>query len=124
MNKERLSAIADMLDEVQAGTWRGATTVDRFDLDNWATQSGCGTTACALGFAALDPRFDWIELTADSEWNGTSYFSLWMTEEEPPREALGLDDETFDHLFMPCGYPDDAPATAADVAARIREVIA
>ncbi len=48
MNRERLNIQIDVLRQVEA---------EHFHMDTWADQHGpCGTTCCALGWAALDPR--------------------------------------------------------------------
>lgn len=58
-----------------------------FDLDTWANPSNrnyCGTTACAVGHAALDPRFQENGLSMvlnykDEHRNGTTYNHEWKS---------------------------------------------
>lgn len=47
LNISRLERLCTILDDVDA---------KHFDLTNWASPR-CGTTACAVGWAALDPGF-------------------------------------------------------------------
>lgn len=57
MNVKRLRWMIEILEGVEAE--RGS-----FNLDNWATVNECGTTGCAMGYAALDPdmRSDGLRL--------------------------------------------------------------
>jgi len=63
MNIERLKILIDILENVQKEH-------KEFDLRHWADISNnienndpiCGTTACAMGYAALDPRFSELGL--------------------------------------------------------------
>ena len=63
MNIERLNILIDILENVQKEH-------KEFNLSHWADISNnienndpiCGTTACAMGYAALDPRFSELGL--------------------------------------------------------------
>jgi hypothetical protein len=63
MNIERLNILIDILENVQREH-------KEFDISHWADISNnienndpiCGTTACAMGYAALDPRFSELGL--------------------------------------------------------------
>ena len=63
MNIERLNILIDILENVQRES-------KEFDLSHWVDISNnienndpiCGTTACAMGYAALDPRFSELGL--------------------------------------------------------------
>jgi len=67
MNRERLSRLADLLDQIHARElpfnlkgWGGFVMEDGDVLENLNTRNMvhvCGTTACACGHAALDPWF-------------------------------------------------------------------
>ncbi len=68
MNRERLSRLADLMDEVQELIDQRKATVG-FNLNYWGdirpdlrakslqVETECGTTACACGYAALHPWF-------------------------------------------------------------------
>ena len=49
MNRERLELLIDVLSKVP---------LPRFDIGTWGMHNKCGTVACALGWAALDPRMN------------------------------------------------------------------
>jgi hypothetical protein len=49
MNRERLILLMDVLNNVPA---------DHFNMNTWGMHTVCGTAACALGWAALDPRMN------------------------------------------------------------------
>ena len=86
MNNENLQLMSTMLGEVVAGTWKG-TPVDHgliigpikvfpahikhFNLESWVEQQydekgkTCGFSACAVGHACYDPRFQALGLVMD-----------------------------------------------------------
>lgn len=49
MNRERLELLIDVLSKVPP---------PQFDIGTWGMHHKCGTVACALGWAALDPRMN------------------------------------------------------------------
>jgi len=51
MNIQRLQMLIDLLDRIPA---------EAFDLSLWT--NGCGTVACAIGHACLDPEFNKLGL--------------------------------------------------------------
>ena len=115
------------------GSWVGAKWKDAQDLS-------CGTTACALGWAATLPscRQEGLRLGRDRFGDGTVHL-----EGEDPRKGgtgsiaaackvFGIDEEEAEFLFMPStglGDEEDHPlspdqnAGAARVAAHIRRFV-
>lgn len=77
MNIENLKLMQTMLAEVTAGTWRmidGVTYVGKpvdgninFNLRSWFDDmtDGCGFSACAVGHAAVDARFNALGWSLD-----------------------------------------------------------
>lgn len=86
MNNENMQLMSTMLGEVVAGDWKG-TPVDHnliigpvklfpvnvvgFDIETWAEEvtnsngKTCGYSACAVGHACFDPRFQALGLAMD-----------------------------------------------------------
>ena len=65
----RLNLMIDMLNEVAVDMWRPTSEEQRpaglkegevpaFDLTDWQSPSDCGFSACAIGHACLDKRFN------------------------------------------------------------------
>lgn len=81
----------------------------------------CGTTACAVGHACLDPWFNGqgLHLVADSEpfYQG---FGGWLA----VSTFFGLTGSEANRLFMACNYETGTQTTAAQVRDRILELIA
>ena len=135
MNIERLTKLAELLDKVaeerkpfNLSMWvRSSTELTDMDLGDTAAASGltkegvanheCGTVACAVGHACLDPWFNEQGLTAnaggqpmygkDNSWDAVAAFF------EIERELAIL-------LFDYANYDEEAETTAAEVAYRIR----
>lgn len=84
MNKENLQLMSTMLGEVIDGTWKGTPVdhklvlgplkmfpenVKHFNLENWVEMEtneqgkNCGYSACAVGHACFDPRFQALGLS-------------------------------------------------------------
>lgn len=71
MNKARMQQLVDMLDEIEAGTWRPSgpladtlaqlNMIPHFDMKDWGEPDDdamdCGFSACAVGHMLLDERF-------------------------------------------------------------------
>lgn len=116
MHIERLTALAALLD---------VTPPHSFDLGHWH----CGTTACAVGTAALHPGFNAQGLSL-RQWAGTIWVPVY------DRDARSASVTSWDavtgffelsfvqarYLFTEGAYPDEA-SKPADVATRIREFI-
>ncbi len=107
MNIERLQHLITVLENVPA---------ERFDLAEWQ----CGTTACAVGWAALDPVFNkqGLRLTEGPYGNPRPEYE---NDVNWPAVVgffdLGYEDTI--ELFADYSYPEGA--TAQDVIARIKE---
>lgn len=148
MHIERLKLMSTMLREVAAGTWTPtrlpniayATQVIKedglyFDLENWAeVREGnfgthCGYSACAVGHAGLDARFD-LALTFDNEGEFAHPIlttNVGDTTGWPAvRRYFGLEDNDATYLFSEYAYLEaNLPATdPGAVADRIDAFIA
>lgn len=140
MNADRLLRVADLLEHVDPA---------RFDLGYWATPE-CGTTCCAVGFAALDPRFQeeglrlhnrvkrlfrpglpqWVNSIDDLTDRrlhrvtqaGITYrgFRNWMAVER----FFDLSERDCRHLFSPRAYHAEEQRAPDAVAERIRAFVA
>lgn len=126
MHYERLERLAALLDTVPP---------EKFDLGSWA----CGTTACAIGWAALDPTFRSEGLRLDCVPSPDTYHCYTVTDLTQTggtffpvfgkavyyaaAEAFwGLTNNQAHKLFAPWSY--DPPGTPSDVAKRIRALLA
>ena len=58
MNRVRLVKMADLMHRVQARIDAGELQPRQFDMRGWQMELNCGTAACAVGFACLDPWFN------------------------------------------------------------------
>lgn len=82
MNKENLQLMSTMLGEVIDGTWKGIPVdhkvilgpvklfperVTEFDLESWVDSNPCGYSACAVGHACFDKRFQALGLSFKKE---------------------------------------------------------
>lgn len=134
MNAARLLALADFLEGLPP---------EHFDYSRWLGWSekhdpGCGTTGCAVGWAAMMPEFQALgfglsPVTADRpaierfKTPDRAYASPLRFAEE----LFDLDDRDVSELFYPEHWSEwlgeDAPscdATPAEVAAHIRRWVA
>lgn len=124
MNKHRLNLMITMLEEVLAGTWKitskklltdleGADLIldnVEFHLRTWGgwndkgeTPNHCGFTACAVGHATLDCRFNKLGLKNDGDDFDPEYSgeSGWDAVEK----FFGIKDITCEWLFMEGRFP-------------------
>lgn len=126
MNIERLRLMSQMLGEVVAGTWKPTSKqlptlrsmpVEGnlgFELRSWfgLTPDYCGYSACAVGHACLDERFNQQGLVfgfAGPEYvgpDGEEYAPDW----EGVSEFFGIDQAMSEHLFSDSSYFDMAEA--------------
>jgi hypothetical protein len=110
MNRERLEQMVAMLRELPPET---------FNLTNWQ----CGTTACAVGHACLNPVFKEQGLNLRIDENGvTPAFEGalgWFAVEK----FFGLNEERANHFFHRWEYPNLGKTTAAEVADRIESFL-
>lgn len=121
MNKERLLALADLLEG--KGMFEGqAPQPENFDLKLWKT--GCQTTACAVGHAATHPYFIEQGLTLSQcglgwqpVYNGSSNWSA-------VGKFFDINRSHCEFLFHRVNYRDDIRTTPVQVAERIRQLVA
>lgn len=138
MNLERLNQLAAVLYSVPA-------SAVAFDMSRWISQRrNCGTAACALGHAALDPWMQeqglhlviglrristveqynaWAkECPVDAAFMTLPVFGL-ASGYDAAIDFFGITDAAASYLFDPSWYPgaDDIPLAA--VIARVDEVI-
>lgn len=121
MNIERLRLMSQMLGEVVAGTWKPTAKVKPmlraipiegnlgFEMRSWfgLTPDYCGYSACAVGHACLDDRFNKLGLVFD---DGPAYVGVNGEEYAPDWEGVSaffeIDLQTAEHLFSNCSYWD------------------
>ncbi len=132
MNTTNLLKLAAFLDTVPC---------EQFDFGIWASSTtlGCGTTACALGWASAIPEFG-IALRPTESSSPVPHLA---TDPSPPslgysyitvvREVFGLSEEHADWIFVPADTTvsrfdgdlcPDEHAGVADVADQIRAFVA
>lgn len=112
MNRERLSQMVVMLRGLPPDGPLG------FDLGVW----NCGTAACAVGHACLDPVFIAQGLTWDSHYDDPRYGdeSSWYAVET----FFDLTGDEATYLFYSDEYPDSGlHTTAPQVADRIESFL-
>lgn len=137
MNKERLLFLAAFLETVPK---------EKFDLSDWRSNNngdgfyslyvpdenlinGCGTTACAVGWACSLPEFNkqglyynsdgditYTNLSFEDEWYG-SFYEGWRA----VRKFFDLDGEAADYLFNVSSYECPREEQLQHVIQRIRE---
>jgi hypothetical protein len=137
MNKNRLLKLATLL-EKDAKNKKGI----KFDLGTWGETDdpgetlgvSCGTTACAMGLAALSGSFkraglepkpiptgDWLEL--GMKWKGRTVKPLLAA-----RRLFDISEAEAGFLFLPSGYADRWCMSGAVgervVAKRLRDLVA
>ncbi|MGJ7541553.1 hypothetical protein [Variovorax sp. LT1R16] len=142
MNQQRLILLAEKLESLPAtkfdlSAWRNFD-FDLHDPDNASEDvetlsdrqlyeneqlldDHCGTTACAVGWACAMPEFIKQGLTWNSTYGAPMFNAQirWLA----VREFFDLGQHTADHLFSDIEYDQDN-ATPADVAVRIRALVA
>lgn len=143
MNKKRLLKLAALL-ERDAADPQGV----RFDLNQWASPAGvsfferksdevpvsCGTSACAMGLAAISGEFKRAGLSYHFDGSRAVGYLLIPTLKHPGQrtkigfdaaaELFGVSPEVSEFLFDPTYYRCKTGAAAElDVAKRIRELV-
>jgi len=114
MNRDRLTRLVALLTRVEA---EGRD----FDMNFWATKE-CGTSACAAGWAAMDPEFQ-IEGFYLNRFNEPIFGKRWGF--GACSEFFGLSEGETSQIFHSGGYEGDPDLiTPTDVAARIRALLA
>ena len=96
------------------------TNTPEFNLVEWYQKTECGTAVCAMGFAAMDPKFQALGLKLNNE--STCYVRglVFKNKRNWPAVALlfGINEFEAQYLFSHECYRIDY-ATPADVAARL-----
>lgn len=135
MNKRRLLKLADLL-EADAKNPKGI----KFDLGTWAQTKGdevsvsCGTSACAMGLAALSGAFVRAGLTYEveeaPEWTGARFAVVVRHGEHADCYAAAslfdIDSDVAEWLFLPDWYEGAVTGKRGElkVAKRIRDFVA
>lgn len=142
MNRDRLGLMATLLEEIEAGTWEPTGALinlqpfpwrcpgHRFDLAQWCDTvlPDCGFSACAIGHACLDDRFNqqglflnWRTSAPQFAPGGTVLPSPlgWLS--VTAFFELGTSDAY--HLFDRDHYPDAARADPAAVRERVEALL-
>jgi hypothetical protein len=92
-----------------------------FNLARFQVVNSCGTTACACGWAALDP---WFQAQAGTVgcvgFNKYLDFVYWL---DLPRGLPGHSADLAERLFIPSSYPRGERTTPRRVADRIRVIL-
>lgn len=124
MNVERLERLVTIMEEVEEkeektsqrlfglSSWFGCRKADGLQLDNedcvidgMDQFTKCGTTACALGWASLDPEFNEQGLRALKIQGGFMYPTYnGLLGIHAAQEFFHLDRDQAYYLFMPSGY--------------------
>jgi hypothetical protein len=109
MNRERLQQMVTMLRGLPSEGEVG------FRLTSWH----CGTTACAVGHACLNPAFQEQGLSLVKD--GTAMVPLYGGHAgwNAVREFFGIDSDEDAYLFLAWEYPDGSETTPDQVADRI-----
>ena len=76
----------------------------RFGLQTWSSVWGCGTTACAVGWAGLDPWFRRRGLKVSANNNWIEFRESSNVEAANKFFGLDEDEEEFDFLFVDRAY--------------------
>lgn len=121
LNRERLTRLATKL---LAHHDNGV----RFNLRRWVLKdcyepSWCGTSACAVGLACLDPEFNAEGLVLGGEFPRFLHHVGW----EAVNAFFGLTYQQSEHLFYIGAYPlskQTGEVAARAVAARIMALVA
>lgn len=128
MNRERLTILATFLatippERFDLGTWAGN------DKIHWGGEKdlSCGTTACAMGWAATIPEFQALGLHLEIPAHGfaqNGFAQIRFGNEiafAAAAEFMDLTPRETDYLFDPDYYDDGA--TPAEVIARINQFL-
>lgn len=136
MNRKRLALMGQMLVEVISGKWKGGPQVAEwnkehsfkpnkqvlFDIGDWVSSNSfgpanaCGTTACAVGHACLDQRFN--EMGLHIEIGEAKPIFKNKENWDAVEKFFGIENETAEMLFMDYHY-DTTDVTPAQVLERV-----
>lgn len=132
---ERLKLLHTLLGEIRdtprpdthfnLGTWYDSTVDFLIDYVDGGGELGgidhsCGTVACAIGHACLDPRFNALGLKMCLYgYPETEGATGWVAVDE----FFGLQGSEAHHLFDPDFYPNEINTTLAEVIDRLHNFI-
>lgn len=116
MNIERLALMVQMLAEVVKGEWVASGSavckitqrkdpIRKFDLSTWVSRVSCGFSACAVGHACLDSRFNKLGLSYNFERAVPKYNN--NTNWKAVEKFFDIKEETAELLFMIRRYQSD-----------------
>jgi hypothetical protein len=128
MHKRRLLKLADLL-EADAKNKKGV----KFDMGNWGWTDdaknplSCGTSACAMGLAALSGKFKRAGLTY--KFHGPALHFCWNGRDidgiEAAEQLFEIDSSDAWDFFLPKeGEPDEGAKAERALAKRIRKFVA
>lgn len=127
MNNENLQLMSTMLGEVIAGTWKGTPVdhkliigpvklfpeqVQHFNLESWLEMEtnwkgkSCGYSACAVGHACFDPRFQDLGLSMYNEIPMLIHEAGIDKKWEAVSVLFGISIDLSRVLFLEKSYPD------------------
>ena len=120
-NIERLKHLIVILEHVDEEVTANSQGRFGFDINNWFEEDDCGTVACALGWAAIDPKFQaeglFIDKNSEPEFEGAVTYLAGS-------HFFGISVDESCTLFAPYHYPSDMPRhDPKPVIARIKELI-
>ena len=136
MNKERLTKLAEYLDNLEEGFWNFSTVTNAKHLKDLllmcSKDGNCGTTGCALGHVPCiwPDTFRWYQ-----GGDGAKFFPVYVAHEVEHegdigadiQEFLDIDENEFCYFFEPRGvkgcYGLVNSARQYDVAERIRDAV-
>lgn len=149
MNIFRLQMMLDLLNEMQVAIpqfeitaiaedyWNDepvevTRVISKFSLNDWtdalessdpSEQKSCGYSACAVGHAMFDPRFNALGLV---QHEGSPMYEGQL-DWTAVQQFFGISYDTASLLFSPGSYftgdDDNADATPADVAERVQVLL-
>lgn len=133
MNKKRLLKLADLL-EKDAKNKKGIKFDMRHwgDVDNHSEPLSCGTTACAMGLAAISGAFKSAGLDYEVSYSLGFRFIYKTTRSitrsfggiAAAKELFGIPEIDAVHLFVPKSGPQVGARAERHVAKRIRKYVA
>ena len=147
MHTERLQLLVTLLEEVRdtpkpdtlfnLGSWAGEIAVNpaKHSLTSqWLalssgrrqilTEGFCGTRACAVGHACLDPRFNALGLRLDDGNEGNFPVFDGSTSWEAVEKFFGLSASQATRLFYKEEYPQGCRTPVQGVIDRLKELLA
>lgn len=138
MNIERMQLMLTMLKEIRDQPKSDVV----FNLTVWASplsevgdftiaasdgrifpEGFCGTVACAVGHACLDPRFNSLGLHLDTDRRQPLPAYEGAEDWDAVEQFFDIDDETAEHLFYRTTYPDDEDTNISQVIKRVEKAI-